>query len=154
MLVAIVEWGHIERALLPDQYTEGNFTSWVALAELAVAVAVDSVQIADLRPGVYKGEWGFAPRVTRPLGEDITPMGFSTFAFSGAEVTVPIDAWDIDVESRPEIEPHELEGLRRRGDEIMERETRFIAAFARAFQKVDLTTALGTGAAGGTPARA
>jgi len=147
VLAAIVEWGHIERALLPDQYAEGNFTSWVALAELAVAVAVDGVQIADLRPGVYKGEWGFAPRVTRPLGKDITPLGFSTFAFSGAEVTVPMDAWDIDVESGPEIAPHELEGLRRRGGEIMERQIRLIASFARAFQAVDLNKALGTGAA-------
>ncbi len=64
------------------------------------------------------------------------------------------DAWDIDVEGGPEIAPQELEGLRRRGEEIMERQTRFIASFARAFQAVDLNKALGAGAAGGTPARA
>jgi len=150
MLVAIVGWGGIERALLPAQYVEGNFTSRAAIAELAVAVAVDGTGIADLRPGVYKGEWGSAPRVTRPLGEEITPRGFSIFAFGGAEVTIPIDAWEVDVDSPPAIAASELAGLRRRGEEILERQTRFIADFARAFQEIDLAKALDAAGLGGS----
>lgn len=144
MLIAIVEWGGIERALQPDQFTEGNFTSWVATAELAMAVAVDGTAIADLRPGVYKGEWGAAPRMRQPLGGEIAPLGFSTFAFGGAEVTIPTDAWEIDLESPPHVAPGELEGLRRRGEEIIERQVEYITTFARAFQRIDLRKALGT----------
>jgi creatinine amidohydrolase/Fe(II)-dependent formamide hydrolase-like protein len=142
MLVAIVSWGGNERRLFPGEYKEGNFTSFAGIAELAVAVAVDGSEIADLRPGVYQGEWGTPPRVTRPLGDQIVPLGFSTFAFAGAEVTIPTDAWDVDAPSPPQIAPGDLEGLRRRGEEILERQTSFIAAFAEAFQKIDLGRAL------------
>lgn len=146
VLAAIVEWGTIERALMPDQYADGNFTSHWGIAELAIAVAADGVEIADLRPGVYKGEWGAPPKVARPLGDEITPLGFSTFVFEGAEVTIPADAWDVDLESPPEIPAGDLERLRKRGEEILERQTRFIAEFAKAFQKIDLARALGSAA--------
>jgi creatinine amidohydrolase/Fe(II)-dependent formamide hydrolase-like protein len=151
VLAAIVEWGTIERALAPGQYADGNFTSHWGIAELAVAVAADGVEIADLRPGVYKGEWGTPPKVARPLGDEITPLGFSTFMFDGAEITIPADAWDIDVESPPEIPPGDLERLRGRGEEILERQTRFIAAFAKAFQRIDLARVLGPGAQAAAP---
>jgi creatinine amidohydrolase/Fe(II)-dependent formamide hydrolase-like protein len=144
MLVAIVSWGDNERRLFPDQYKEGNFTSFAGIAELAIAVAVDGSEIADLRPNVYQGEWGTLPNTTRPLGDQIVPLGFSTFAFEGAEVTIPTDAWDVDAQSPPQIAPGELEGLRRRGEEILERQTRFIATFAAAFQRIDLARALRT----------
>ena len=142
MLVAIVSWGGNERRLFPDQYKEGNFTSFAAIAELAVAVAADGAEIADLRPGVYQGEWGAPPITTRPLGDQIVPLGFSTFGFEGAEVTIPTDAWEVDAQSPPQIAPGELEEMRRRGEEILERQTRFIATFAEAFQRVDLAQAL------------
>src|SRR6266550_715295 len=142
MLVAIVEWGYIEKALRPDLFTEGNFTSEYALAELAVAVAADGPEIADLRGGWYKGEWGFPP-VTRTLfGEKIRPLGFSTFEYAGAQVTIPVDAWEIDVESPPEIERGTLEALRRRGEETIERMTEYICAFAGEFQKIDVANTL------------
>jgi len=96
-------------------------------------------------------EWGSSPEVTRPLGDEITPLGFRAFAFRGAEVTIPADAWDIDAESPPAIPPGELEGMRRRGEEILERQTRFIVEFAGAFQNVDLARALGGPASGGSP---
>lgn len=69
MLVAIVEWGYIEKALRPDLFTEGNFTSEYALAELAIAIAIDGTDIADLRDGGYKGEWGFPPTVKKCSGK-------------------------------------------------------------------------------------
>jgi len=142
MLVAIVEWGYIEKALRPDLFTEGNFTSEYALAELAVAVAADGPEIADLRGGWYKGEWGFPPVTRKVFGEKIRPLGFSTFEYAGAQVTIPIDAWEIDVESPPEVERGTLEALRRRGEETIERMTEYISAFAGEFQKIDVAKPL------------
>jgi creatinine amidohydrolase len=142
MLVAIVEWGSIEKALRPDLFTEGNFTSEYALAELAVAIAMDGTDIADLRDGGYKGEWGFPPTVKNLFGEKITPLGFSAFEYAGAQVTIPVDAWEIDAASPPDINRSALEALRRRGDETIERMAEYISAFAGEFQKIDLTNAL------------
>ena len=142
MLVAIVEWGLIEKGLRPDLLWEGNFTSEFALAELALAIAIDGTDIADLRGGGYKGEWGSAPIVRRLFGEKIKPLGFNTFEYAGAQVTIPVDAWDIDVESPPDINRSALEGLRRRGEETIERQTEYISAFALEFQKIDVSKAL------------
>jgi hypothetical protein len=143
MLVAVVEWGTVEADLFPDQYKDGNFTSRWGIAELAFAVAADGPEIADLRAGVYKGEWGTLPAVTQPLGDQITPLGFSSFVFAGGQVTIPTDAWEIDAESPPEIALSELKDLRQRGEEILERQTAFIAKFADAFQNIDLARAIG-----------
>jgi hypothetical protein len=143
ILTAIVEWGYIEKALRPDLFGEGNFTSEYALAELAVAIAIDGVDIADLRGGGYKGEWGFPPTVRELFGEKITPLGFSTFQYAGAQVTIPVDAWEIDVESPPDTDRSELEALRRRGEETIARMTQYIAAFAEEFQKIDVSKTLG-----------
>jgi creatinine amidohydrolase len=141
MLVAIVEWGHIEKALVPHLFTEGNFTSEFALTELAVAIAIDGVEIADLRGGGYKGEWGSDPAYAKLLGEKITPLGFSAFAYAGAHVTIPVDAWEVDEQSPPDTTPHELPALRRRGEETIERMTEYISAFAAEFQRLDLSKA-------------
>jgi creatinine amidohydrolase/Fe(II)-dependent formamide hydrolase-like protein len=142
MLAAIVEWGVIEKALMPHLFTRGNFTSEFALAELAVAVAIDGVDIADLRDGGYKGEWGFDPIVKRPFGDRILPAGFSTFRYAGAPVTIPVDAWEIDEDSPPEIRKTDLEPLRRQGEETMARMTEYISAFVRDFQAVEIPSRL------------
>jgi creatinine amidohydrolase len=142
MLAAIVEWGTIEKDLRPDLFTEGNFTSEFALAELALAVAIDGTDIADLRGGGYKGEWGSDPIVRKLFGEKIKPLGFSTCEYAGARVIIPIDAWDIDVESPPDIDKHALQALRRRGEETIERMAEYISGFAREFQKIDVSKAL------------
>ena len=144
MLVAIVEWGSIEKALMPHLFTEGNFTSEFGLAELAIAIAIDGVEIADLRSGGYKGEWGSAPIVKKLFGEKIVPLGFSTFGYAGAPVTIPVDAWEIDEESPPDVDTSALEGLRRRGEETIERMTKHISAFADEFQKIDVSKVLTT----------
>lgn len=138
MLVAIVEWGVIEKALMPQLFTRGNFTSEFALAELGVAVAIDGMDIADLRDGGYKGEWGFDPMVKRPFGDRITPLGFSEFRYAGAPVTIPIDAWEVDEESPPEIDTAALEMLRRRGQETMTRMTDYVSAFIHEFQALEI----------------
>jgi len=144
MLVAIVGWGEIERALMPHLFTQGNFTSRFAFAELGLAVAIDGVGIADVREGVYKGEWGFDPVVKRVFGERITPAGFSAFTYAGAPVTIPVDAWEIDDESPPRIDAQVLEELRRRGEETIARMTAHISAFVREFQAVEIPAPLPT----------
>ena len=77
------------------------------------------------------------------FGELIKPLGFNTFAYAGAQVTIPVDAWDIDVESPPEIERGAFDGLRRRGEETIERQAEYISAFVKEFQKIDVSKALG-----------
>jgi len=137
MLIAIVEWGLIEKALMPHLFTEGNFTSEGAAAELAVAMAIDGTEIADLRGGGYKGEWGSPTIVRKLFGNEIVPLGFSTFEYAGARVTIPVDAWEIDEESPPDVDRSGLEALRRRGQETIERMTAYLSAFAAEFQKID-----------------
>ncbi len=137
MLVTIVEWWTIERKLMPDLFPEGSHIS-----ELAVAMAIDGTGIADLRGGGYKGEWGSDPTLRKLFGEKIKPLGFNTFEYQGAQVIIPVDAWDIDVESPPDIGQGALEALRRRGEESIERVAAYVSEFAREFQKIDVSKAL------------
>ncbi len=137
MLVAIVEWWTIERKLMPELFPEGSHIS-----ELAVAMAVDGTDIADLRGGGYKGEWGAQPPLRKLFGEAIRPLGFNNFEYKGAQVIIPVDAWDIDIESPPEIDKSALEALRRKGQESIERVADYVAEFAREFQKIDVSKAL------------
>lgn len=140
MLIAVVEWWTIERTLMPDLFPEGSHIS-----ELALAVAIDGTDVADLRGGGYKGEWGSDPPLRRLFGERITPRGFNNFEYAGARVIIPVDAWDIDTVSPPEIEQGTLEGLRRRGEDAIERLSVYLSDFVREFQKIDVAAALGQG---------
>jgi Creatinine amidohydrolase len=137
MLVAIVEWWTIQKKILPELFREGSHIS-----ELAVAMAIDGVEIADIRNGGYKGEWGVQPPLRKLFGEQIRPLGFNSFEYQGAQMLIPVDAWDIDIESPPEIARNTLEGLRRDGERAIDRLADYVAAFARDFQKVDPRKAL------------
>ncbi len=137
MLAAILEWWAIGKNLMPDLFPEGTHI-W----ELAVALAIGGTDIADLRGGGYKGEWGSEPTLRKLFGEKITPLGFSSFEYEGAQVMIPVDAWDIDVESPPDIGKSALEALRGRGEESLERLVEYMSAFAREFQKIDVSKAL------------
>jgi creatinine amidohydrolase len=137
MLTAIVEWWTIGKKLMPELFPEGTHI-W----ELAVALAIDGSGIADVRRGGYKGEWGVNPPLRRLFGTGITPLGFNNFEFQGAQVLIPVDAWDIDIESPPELPAGALEELRRRGQESIDRLVEYIAAFVGEFQKIDIDRAL------------
>ncbi len=137
MLVTIVEWWTIERKVMPDLFPEGTHVS-----ELAIAMAIDGAEIADLRNGGYKGEWGINPPLKHIFGEEIKPLGFNAFEYAGAQVIIPIDAWDIDIESPPHLTKSALEALRRRGDAAIERLAEYIAKYAKAFERIDVSTAL------------
>jgi creatinine amidohydrolase len=137
MLTAIVEWWTIGKKLMPGLFPEGTHI-W----ELAVALAIDGTGIADVRGGGYKGEWGVNPPLRRLFGTGINPLGFNTFEYQGAQVLIPVDAWDIDIESPPEIPTAALEELRRRGQESIDRLVEYIAAFVGEFQKIDVDRSL------------
>jgi len=141
MLVAIVEWWSIGKKLFADLWPEpkGSY-----MAELAVAIAIGGKEIADLRGGGYKGEWGSDPTLRKMFGEKIKPLGFNDFEYEGAQVIIPIDAWDIDVNSPPEVSKDELANLQRRGEETIRRLAEYISKFALDFQKIDVSRALKT----------
>jgi creatinine amidohydrolase len=137
MVAAVVEWWTVGKKLMPAAFPEGSHI-W----ELAIAMAIDGTEIADLRGGGYKGEWGTDPALRRLFGEKIKPLGFNSFEYQGAQVIIPVDAWDIDVASPPEIDEGALEALRRKGEESIERLVEYCSAFAREFEKIDVSRAL------------
>ncbi|MFI5449789.1 MAG: creatininase family protein [Candidatus Bathyarchaeia archaeon] len=131
ILVAIVDWWVIGPKVTPDLFPNPD----VFMEELAVAIAIEGSQIADLRTGGYKGEWGVNP-TRKVFGEILRPKRFNDFDYRGAKIIVPVDAWDIDLECPPEIRREELESLGKRGHEIIGRLAEFIAEFARDFDKI------------------
>lgn len=137
MLVSIFEWWTVERKLMPELFPEGSHIS-----ELALAIAVHGPEIIDVRPGGYKGEWGKNPPMKPVLGAKIKPLGFNNFEFGGAPLLIPVDAWDIDVRSAPEIQPADLDGLRKKGEQMLARLTEYLVDFAKEFEKVDVSTFL------------
>jgi hypothetical protein len=134
MLTAIVEWWSIGKKLWPELWPEpkGSYMS-----EFAVALAIGGESIADIRPGGYKGEWGSDPILRALFGDKIKPLGFNDFEYKGAQVIIPVDAWEVDVESPPDVDSNGLEPLRRRGEEIIKRLVEYISGFAVDFQKLD-----------------
>ena len=137
MLAAVLEWWTIGRTLMPSFFAEGSH-----IVELAVALAIGGPEMADLRSGGYKGEWGIHPPLRRLFGEKIVPLGFNNFLYAGAQLIIPVDAWDIDVESPPELARDELQELQRQGEEAIDRLVEYISEFATEFQKVDVAAAL------------
>lgn len=138
MLTAIVEWWSIGRKLMPDLWPEpkGSY-----MAELAVAIAIGGTDIADIRSGGYRGEWGSAPTLRKLFGEKIKPLGFTDFEYAGGPITIPIDAWEVDVDSPPVVNKNALEDLRRRGEDTIRRLADHIAGFAKEFEKLDAAKA-------------
>jgi len=134
MIIAILEWWSIGKKLMPDLWPEpkGSY-----MAELAVAVAIGGKEIADLRVGGYKGEWGSDPTLKKIFGEKIKPLGFNDFEYGGAQIVMPIDAWDIDVNSPPEVDKGSLDQLDRRGKEIIKGVTDYVVKFIEDFKKLD-----------------
>ncbi len=137
MLIAVLEWWNVGKKLTSDAFPEGTHI-W----ELAVAAAVGGTDLIDLRGDGYKGEWGIEPPLRKLFGEQIRPRGFNNFEYRGAPVIIPVDAWDIDIESPPHLDKRDLEALRRRGEESIERLAGYVVEFATEFQKVDVARAL------------
>ncbi len=137
MLVAILEWWNIGKKVTPNAFPEGTHI-W----ELAVAAAIGGTASIDLRGDGYKGEWGIEPPLRKLFGEQIRPLGFNSFEYRGAPVIIPVDAWDIDIESPPHLDKRDLEALQRRGEESIDRLAGYIVEFVKEFQQVDVARAL------------
>jgi hypothetical protein len=133
MVIAIVEWWVIGPKLMPELFLGPD----VFMEELAVSIAIGGSRIADLRSGGYKGEWGLNP--TRKIfGDKLKPVQFDDFDYRGTRIIVPVDAWDIDLESPPEVRQEDLELLGKRGQEIIDRLAEFISEFARDFENLTI----------------
>jgi creatinine amidohydrolase/Fe(II)-dependent formamide hydrolase-like protein len=138
MLIAIVEWWWVGRSIMPDVFPPGKGSF---MEELAVATAIQGKEAPDVRPGGYKGEWGDNP-TRRIFGDKIQSIRFNDFTFKGAPITIPVDAWDIDVEAKPEVSKDDLEVLAKRGELIIQRIADYMAEFVLEFRKIDVQQAL------------
>ena len=148
MLIAIPEWYVISRMMMKDLFPgprPGFFS------ELAVSMAILGTDVADLRSGGYKGEWGPTENTTlnvkKIYGEKIVPLGRGSISasgvnYKGAEITIPMDSWEVDLPSPPELDKNKLEELRKKGEEIIRRVTDYLVEFAKDFEKVDVSVFL------------
>jgi creatinine amidohydrolase len=130
MLVAILEWWSIGAEL--GFFRQNNDF----LEEMAIALAIHGKENADLREAAHKGEWGSNP-TKKIFGDQIAPIIFSNFKFHGANLTIPVDSWDIDLASPPYVQPGELPVLEGRGKELISKLADYFADFAKEFEKID-----------------
>jgi creatinine amidohydrolase/Fe(II)-dependent formamide hydrolase-like protein len=141
VLVAVLDWWSIGKQREKDLWVEGDHSY---MCELAVALAIDGKKIADFRNKNkgYKGEWGKQYTTKKIFGENIIPLGFNTFKFEGADIMIPIQAWDIDEEGPPYTGEEKIEELYQRGQEILKRVIDYIASFIKEFEKIEIDDAL------------
>ena len=137
VLTAIVEWWTVTKNLWPELCPPSRYDS---ITELAIAVAVYGKDLIDLRGGGYKGEWGEDPSYFEKIfGDKIQPRGFNNFTYKGGAITIPVDAWEIDVNSPPDVSTSELENLNKRGQELIRRVADYLAEFAKDFERIDVS---------------
>jgi creatinine amidohydrolase/Fe(II)-dependent formamide hydrolase-like protein len=131
MLVAILEWWTTANDLgLYPRDTD-------YLQEMSIGVAIHGKENADLREIAHRGEWGTNP-TKKILGEKITPIVFTNFKFRGGTVTIPVDAWEIDLSTPPYVKQAELQKLVDAGNKLIEQFADYYAEFAKEFEKVDV----------------
>ncbi len=90
-----------------------------------------------LRTGRTAREFGMLTVIVEwwTIGKKIKPLGFTDFEYNGGPIIIPVDAWEIDVDSPPEVSESVLDDLRRRGEETINRLADYIAGFAREFER-------------------
>lgn len=138
VIIAIPEWWSLGRHLTPELFPEkGAF-----MAELAVSLALGGKEIADLRGTGYKGEWGEKYTMKNIFGDEIEPQGFNGFEYKGGRITIPVQAWDIDVEGPPALGEEVVDELYERGKKILDGLVPYLVDFALHFKGVDITESL------------
>ncbi|MDH5792622.1 MAG: creatininase family protein [Candidatus Bathyarchaeota archaeon] len=138
MIISIPEWWSLGRQLMPELFPEkGAF-----MAELAVSLAIGGKEIADLRSTGYKGEWGERYTMRNVFGEEVLPLGFNSFEYKGGGITIPVQAWDIDVEGPPVLGREVVDELYERGQKILRGLVDYLVDFAEHFKGVDIKDAL------------
>lgn len=131
MLVAIIDWWTTAKDL--GMYPAGSDY----IQEMSLGVAIHGKENVDLREETHRGEWGDNP-TKKIFGDQITPVVFTNFKFHGATVTIPVDAWEIDLSSGPYVQPEELPKLEATGNELIRKFADYMAAFAKEFEKIDV----------------
>jgi creatinine amidohydrolase/Fe(II)-dependent formamide hydrolase-like protein len=129
MIIAIPEWWSLVRDLMPEMQPEKG----VFMTELAVALFIGGKDIADFRETGYKGEWGDKYTMRNLLGDNIMPLGFNNFEYKNGRITIPVQAWDLDIEGPPYIGEEVVDGLYERGKIILERLVDYLVDFAQEF---------------------
>ena len=138
MIVAIPEWWSLARELMPELHPEkGAFKT-----ELAVSLVIGGKNAADLRGTGYKGEWGVRYTMRKLFGENLEPLGFNSFEYKGGKITIPVQAWDLDLEGPPVMGKEVVDELYEKGREILDRLVVYLVDFAREFENLDITQAL------------
>ncbi len=133
MLIAIIEWWTTGVQALPKVFHEK--TIWYD--EFMMGLAIHGKENADIRSMKHKGEWGKNP-TKKVFGSKIIPVIFNHSEFKGGIVTIPVDSWDIDIESPPGVRKDQLDGLTREGERMISHMADYIADFAKEFEKVDV----------------
>jgi len=138
MIIAIPEWWSLVKELMPEiQPEKGAFKT-----ELAAALFIGGRDIADFRETGYKGEWGDKYTMRNLLGNNILPLGFNNFEYKTGRITIPVQAWDLDVEGPPYMGKEVVDELYERGKITLEGLVDYLVDFAKVFQTIDLTDAL------------
>ena len=133
MLIAITEWWTTGPAVLPRIFT--SKTIW--FDEFMIALAIHGTEGADIGRGTYSGEWGDNP-TKKVYGDKIKAIIFNDAEFKGGPITIPIDSWDIDIPSPPEVKRSELPALKKKGEKMIAAMADYLAEFAKEFEKVDV----------------
>ena len=138
IIIAIPEWWSLVKDLMPElQPEKGAF-----MTELAAALYIEGKDIADFRETGYKGEWGNKYAMRNLFGDKILPLGFNNFEYKGGRITIPVQAWDQDIEGPPLLGKEVVDELYDRAKNILEKLVDYLVDFAEEFQKIDLTDAL------------
>ena len=133
MLIAILEWWTTGPKVMPDIFHQ----EIIWYEELAIALAIHGKESADIAVKTHKGEWGDNP-TKRIYGDRIKAVAFNDAELKGGPVTIPIDCWDIDIESPPDVKKEDLDGLVKKGEEMIRKMADYVAEFAKEFEKVDV----------------
>jgi creatinine amidohydrolase len=133
VLIAITEWWTTGVKAMPDIFTAK--TIW--LDEFAIALSIHGTEGADIGRGAYSGEWGDNP-TRKVYGEKIKAVAFNDAVFKEGPITIPIDAWDIDIPSPPEVKKSDLPALAKKGEKMIAAMADYLAEFAKEFEKVDV----------------
>ena len=88
------------------------------------------------------GEWGDKYTMRELLGDSILPLGFNNFEYKGGRITIPVQAWDLDIEGPPYLGAEVVDELYERGRKVLEGLVEYLVDFTEEFKRVDITDAL------------
>ena len=76
------------------------------------------------------------------LGDEFLPTGFNSFVYKRGRITIPVQAWDVDVEGPPILGREAVDELYERGHKIIMGLVDYLVDFANHFKGVDITESL------------